>query len=248
MYDPVELAQQVAHIVCDGNRRKYHRFRPARFYGGIATADCIGCCLGCVFCWSWQQVHHPKQYGCFYTADEVAHKLVAIARKKGFQQVRISGNEPTICREHLLEVIRHVPTDLQFILETNGILLGHDTSYAADLAEFPHLYVRVSLKGACEKDFSLLTGAQPETFSLQLRALKNLTLAGVMVQPAVTVSFSSNEAIENLRMRLTQIVPRFSDFEVEELVLYGDTEKRLQKANISYRSAYEPARIPKEQI
>ena len=248
MYDPIELAHEVEHIVCDGKKRKYHRFRPARFYGGIATADCIGCCLGCVFCWSWQQVHHPKQYGRFYTAEEVSHKLVSIARKKGFQQVRISGNEPTICREHLLEVIRHVPEDLQFILETNGILLGHDATYAADLAKFPNLYVRVSLKGACEEEFSLLTGAKPEAFNLQLRALENLGQAGVEVQPAVMVSFSSDEAIEKLRARLAKIAPRFSDFEVEELVLYGDTEKRLQKANITYHSAYTPARIPKEQI
>ena len=49
MYDPVKHAQQAARIVCDGLRGKYHRFRPACFYGGIATADFIGCCLGCVF-------------------------------------------------------------------------------------------------------------------------------------------------------------------------------------------------------
>jgi uncharacterized Fe-S cluster-containing radical SAM superfamily protein len=248
MYDPVEQAQQVAAIVCDGLRRKYHRFRPARFYGGIATADCVGCCLGCVFCWSWNQVHHPKQYGRFYSAEEVAHKLVTIARKKGFEQVRISGNEPTICREHLLEVIRHIPPDLEFILETNGILIGHDATYATDLAVFPNLYVRVSLKGACEEDFSLLTGAQPEAFNLQLLALKHLLDAGVAVQPAVMVSFSSDDAITRLRTRLTQIAPRFSEFEVEELVLYGDVAQRLKKANIEYRLAYTPRSIPPAQV
>ena len=248
MYDPVDRAQQAALIVCDGTRRKYHRFRAARFYGGIATADCVGCCLGCVFCWSWRQVASPEKYGRFYSALEVAEHLAAIARKKGFDQVRISGNEPTICREHLLQVIEHIPNDLQFILETNGILIGHDAGYATELAHFPNLYVRVSLKGASEEEFSRLTGARPEAFALQLAALKNLYEAGVRVQPAVMVSFSSDENIEALRNRLAQIALHFASFEVEELVLYGDTAKRLRKAGISYRSAYQPAHIPRDQV
>jgi len=31
--------------VCNERKRKYYRFRAARFYGGIATADCMGCNL-----------------------------------------------------------------------------------------------------------------------------------------------------------------------------------------------------------
>jgi uncharacterized Fe-S cluster-containing radical SAM superfamily protein len=30
-------------VICKGNKRKYYRFRAGRFYGGIATADCMGC-------------------------------------------------------------------------------------------------------------------------------------------------------------------------------------------------------------
>lgn len=46
-----------------------------------------------------------------------------------FRAVRISGNEPTLCKSHLLDVIRAVelsdPT-LLFVLEMNGIKLGED--------------------------------------------------------------------------------------------------------------------------
>ena len=248
MYDPIKKAEEVASIVCDDDRRKYHRFRAARFYGGIATADCVGCCLGCVFCWSWRQVIHPQKYGHFVTPTEVADKLVSIARNKGFDQVRISGNEPTLCRKHLLQVISHVPEEFRFVLETNGILLGHDISYAADLAAFPHLHVRVSLKGASEKEFSRLTGAPPEAFVLQLTALRNLLTVGVSVHPAVMISFSSDKNIKALRTRLARIAPRFADFEVEELVFYGDTAKRLQKAKLNYHNAYEPEHVPPDQI
>jgi uncharacterized Fe-S cluster-containing radical SAM superfamily protein len=33
----------------------------------------------------------------------------------------ISGNEPTIAREHLLKVLEMVPFDMHFILETNEL-------------------------------------------------------------------------------------------------------------------------------
>ena len=248
MYDPLQRAEKATRIVCRGDHRKYHRFRPARFYGGIATADCVGCCLSCVFCWSWQQVVNPARYGRLYSPQAVAEKLVAIAEKKRFSQVRISGNEPTLCREHLLQVINRVPTHFRFILETNGILLGHDPLWAEELAAFPHLHVRVSIKGASEEEFSRLTGANPDFFQLQLAALNNLLAAGVTAHPAVMVSFSSQQTIDDLRKRLRRIAPHFADFESEEVVLYGNTLNRLRKAGLDSRHIHDPRHIPPEQI
>ncbi len=86
--------------------------------------------------------------------------------------MRISGNEPTICKEHLIQVLKLIPEDYTFILETNGILIGNDMTYAEELSRFSNLYVRVSLKGTCEEEFSRLTGAQG--FQLQLKALEHL--------------------------------------------------------------------------
>jgi len=247
-YDPVERAEEVAAVVCRDDQRKYYRFRPARFYGGIATADCVGCCLRCIFCWSWREVTRPKSFGRFYSPQEVADKLVRIVRKKRCRQIRISGNEPTIAREHLIKVLELIPPDIHFILETNGILLGHDKSYAEDLNRFQNLHVRVSLKGTNEEEFSMLTGANPTGFDLQLRALENLSGAGVKVHPAVMVSFSLPENIQALRNRLNRIDASFTDIEIEELALYGDVEKRLQKAGFEYRTAYQPQNIPPEQV
>jgi len=157
MIDPLELSEKVERIVGSGEKRKYYRFRPAFYYGGIATADCVGCCLRCLFCWSWHILVQPEKVGRFYSPEEVARNLTSIARKKGFHQVRISGNEPTLHQSHLLKVLELIPKEIRFILETNGILIGHDPSYAKGLSRFPHLYVRVSLKGACPEDFGRLT-------------------------------------------------------------------------------------------
>jgi uncharacterized Fe-S cluster-containing radical SAM superfamily protein len=247
-YDPVQKAEGEAKVVLRGDLRKYYRFRPARFYGGIATADCLGCCLRCIYCWSWQELVRPDSYGQFYSPKQVAEKLTSIALKKGFHQVRISGNEPTITKDHLLKVLENIPAHFQFVLETNGILLGHDQSYAKDLARFPNLYVRVSFKGTNEEEFSRLTGAKPTGFHLQLQALENLFRSGVKVHPAVMVSFSPKENAQTLQKRLKEIHPSFEDFEVEELVFWGKVAERLEKAGIDYRSAYQPEGIPPEQV
>jgi uncharacterized Fe-S cluster-containing radical SAM superfamily protein len=222
MYDPVKKTEEAADIICRGDLRKYYRFRPAKFYGGIATADCVGCNLRCLFCWSWHNIVKPGNVGFFCSPRQVAEKVVKIARKKHFRRIRISGNEPTIARDHLVKVLEQIPGQFLFILETNGILIGHDKTYAGDLARFENLYVRVSLKGVNEEEVSTLTGAEPMGFELQIKALENLHRAGVRVHPAVMISFSPFDHVLALRKQLGKINREFEDIEVEELALYGD--------------------------
>ncbi len=248
MYDPIEMAATTREVVCQGNRRKYYRFRPARFYGGIATADCVGCCLRCVYCWSWQEVTNPERSGEWHSPEQVARALVGIAKRKRYRKLRISGNEPTIGREHLIEVLARTPKDFLFILETNGVLLGTDPDYAEDLSRFPNLHVRVSLKGTCEDEFSRLSGAIPEGFQWQLNALENLLRQKVSVHPACMTSFSTAENISALKKRLQSIHPAFAEFEVEELILYPAVAERIRKLNLPYRTAHRPDRVPPEQV
>ncbi len=240
LIDPVVLAKRVREIVGSGEKRRYYRFRPASFYGGIATADCVGCCLKCFFCWSWHIIVQPEKIGRFYSPEEVVRSLLSIVRKKGFHQVRISGNEPTLHRSHLIQVLQLIPREIHFILETNGILIGHDPSFAKDLSRFPNLYVRVSLKGACPEDFERLTGVKPEGFTLQLKALENLLEEGVNCFPAVMANFSSQDEIKKLRQRLKEIRPDFADFEEEELILYPFVMDHLQKAGLKWTGGCVP--------
>jgi uncharacterized Fe-S cluster-containing radical SAM superfamily protein len=248
MYDPLELARHTVRLVCQNDRRKYYRFRPARFYGGIATADCLGCNLRCAFCWAWSQLHRIHRLGEFYPPEEVARRLAKIARRKGFSQVRLSGHEPTLAMPHLLEVLQHLPPHLDFILETNGIILGAEPFWSRELAAFPRVFARVSLKGCTPEEFSRLTGARPEAFHLQLQALEHLLAAGVDCHPAVMVSFFPPAAREALRRRLALISPACRDFEVEELILYPAVEARLDRRGLDYLSGYHPQQVPREQI
>lgn len=235
LIDPLGLAEKTERIVGSGEKRKYYRFRPAPYYGGIATADCVGCCLRCLFCWSWNILVQPEKSGRYYSPEEVARNLTSIVRKKGFQQVRISGNEPTLHRSHLFKVLELIPEEIRFILETNGILIGHDPSYAKDLSHFPNLYVRVSLKGACPEDFTRLTKAKSEGFEYALKALEYLLKEGVDCFPAVMANFSSQGELKRLKRRLKEIHPDFEDFEEEELILYPFVLDHIQKAGLSFR-------------
>ena len=234
LIDPLVLAERVREIVGSEEKRRYYRFHPAPFYGGIATADCVGCCLKCLFCWSWHIIVQPERIGRFYSPEEVVRNLLSIVSKKGFHQVRISGNEPTLHRSHLLQVLQLIPKEIHFILETNGILIGHDPFFAKDLSRFPNLYVRVSLKGACPEDFARLTGTNPEGFTLQLKALENLLEEGVDCFPAVMANFSSQEELMKLSQKLKGIRPDFANFEEEELILYLFVMDHLQKAGLKW--------------
>ncbi|RLF17036.1 MAG: molybdenum cofactor biosynthesis protein MoaA [Thermoprotei archaeon] len=249
-YDPIELTKAVNKVVSRGIQRKYFRFRGGRWYGGIATADCVGCNLRCVFCWGWYARDRANSIGKFYNPNEVYNRLISIAKRRRYRQVRLSGGEPTLNREHLVKLLELVSqTPFIFILETNGILIGWDKSYARDLAKFPNLHVRVSIKGTNPKEFSRLTGANPDAFYLQLKALENLLDEGVSVHPAVMLSFSDEKSYKNLISMLREIDRSLAeDVEEEYVFLYPHVVKKLREAKIWPRIAYTPNNIPEELI
>ncbi len=234
MYDPVELARRLEEIVARDEERKFYRFRAARFYGGIATADCVGCCLRCAFCWSRAPLTNPEGVGHFYSPQEIFNKLDSIASKHGYSQVRVSGNEPTIGRQHLLKLLELVErTSYRFILETNGILLGADPSYAQALRKFENLHVRVSLKGCNAEQFSQLTGAKPRAFELQLTALRNLLDAGVSCHAAIMQEFAPKDKLEQLKQQLSAIDRRLvQELEFEYLIPFPHVIQELARRGI----------------
>ncbi|MCS4541885.1 MAG: radical SAM protein, partial [Euryarchaeota archaeon] len=67
--------------------------------GGIATGYAIGCMLRCVFCWIDFSREFPEKYGNFYSPEEAFNKLKEAAHKYGVRKLRISGAEPTLCKE-----------------------------------------------------------------------------------------------------------------------------------------------------
>ncbi len=236
-FDPLKHGRAIEEHVLRGEERKYYRFRPAPFYGGIATADCVGCNLRCIFCWSAKPRDSFKTVGRFYSPRQVAGKLTSIAESRGYMLLRISGNEPTLGWTHLMGVLRELKHSRRgriFILETNGIVLGSSRAYAEELAsearDFTH--VRVSLKGATPEDFEALTGAGREAFSLQLRALENLVREGMSCNAAVMLEFIDERKLASLIRKLSEISSKLAEVEFETLVLYPHVQESLKRAGV----------------
>jgi uncharacterized Fe-S cluster-containing radical SAM superfamily protein len=223
--------------------RKYWRFRCDRWYGGIVTADAVGCGLVCKYCWVSDAImFKPAVVGEFYNPESIAKTLAEMAKKQGLKQLRVSGGEPTMGKRHLLQMLDNLENrQLSFILETNGILIGYDINYAKDLAKYPFVHVRVSLKGCNEKEFAMLTDAKPEGFRLQLKALENLVKAGVGCHPAVMTSFSQEKNLEQLIQQLRGISRKLGDnLETEELILYPSVKRKILSHGLRWFRAYAP--------
>ena len=252
-YDPVERHRKIESLVVrkkiGGDSRKYYRFRYDRSYGGIVAADSAGCGLTCNFCWARSEaVLEGREEAEFLAPDQVAQTVLDLARENKVRQVRISGGEPTIGREHLLRLLNVLHNKhIRFILETNGVLIGADETYAQDLALFPFVHARVSLKGCDEGEFGRLTGADPKGFQLQLAALVNLLKAGVSAHPAVMLSFSGREAMDRLYHTIWKIDPRMhSEVEREEVILYPHVLEKLHRAKLKHHSGHFPDKKERE--
>ncbi|MFX1316206.1 MAG: radical SAM protein [Promethearchaeota archaeon] len=217
MIDPIKLTDSVKKIVCKNNSRKFYRFRKTQFYGGCATADCLGCNLRCVYCWAQKKIWNPEKFGNYYSPREINEKLM----KMDLSLVRISGGEPTICKKNLLKLISLIPNDKIYILETNGILLDED--YIQELSNFKNIYVRVSLKGIDEKTFEKITGADGKFFRNQLDALNLLKLYKVNHRAAILIDLFTDKQISSLGIH---------DLEYETLIRYPFVIKNLKKRGI----------------
>ncbi|MDD1700200.1 MAG: radical SAM protein [Methanoregula sp.] len=182
-FDPIQRAAEMEAIVMHDQKRKYYRFRASRHYGGIVTADAVGCPFLCAYCWNYARNASPERFGKYYAADEVVEKLTSIASRKSIRLFRISGAEPVlgpVSFDHLLQVVEAG----RFIIETNGLVLGARPHLAERLGGL-NVAVRIGIKGWDPQSFERISGAKKEFFRYPLIALKTLREAGVDAWPAV---------------------------------------------------------------
>eukprot|EP00667_Euglena_gracilis_P018259 EG_transcript_19379 len=239
-FDPLQRAKQVEALVVQGEARQYYRFRPAPYYGGIATADAHGCDLLCAYCWNYDRNERPsKAHGRFYSPGEVAAELLRIARKKGYHAYRLTGSEPVLGRaslQHVLQVKREVLAQDpmgRFILETNGLVLGSDPALCAALAASAmQLSVRICVKGTDPESFQKVTGANDTGFFLQLTALQELQRRGVAAHAAFMADLFPAVDIESLSACLEQDWGIAGGLELEGLERYPPVMRHLRQRHI----------------
>ncbi len=243
-FDPVERAREVESVVMLGDKRKYYRLRFSRYYGGIVTADAVGCCFLCAYCWNYNRnLNYKNCKGFYLSPSEVARKLVEIAKKRACSRFRISGCEPILGEKstrHLVEVIRKVRSFIkpcEFVVETNGLMLGYEEKLAEHLREVKDvILVRISIKGYDERSFELISGAKREYFRYPFLALKKLLSLGIAAWPAVMYETFGASGIEKVNRILKEMGIRPEELEVEYLELYSFVKRNLKKRGIELKA------------
>lgn len=236
-FNPINVAQEIEKVVVQGTRRKYYRFRAAPYYGGNATADAVGCCFLCAYCWNYLKILKPQNYGKYFSSQVVASNLLKIVRKRRFKLCRITGCEPILGESslaHLIEVITRVldeEKELRFILETNGLFLGLQPDLVTTL-KIPRLSIRVALKGWDELSFQNITGADGRYFEYPLRGLKKMLEEGLNAWPAVMRDTFGETGIERLKVKLSSIGIS-TEIEVEALERYPYVLENLGKRDVA---------------
>jgi len=196
-----------------GKKRLCHKVRTARYYGGIATIDVVGCYLDCAYC--WVPDFKRKTVGIadrisnfrYLSPEETARVLMKVAEENGLKCVRLSGGEPTLNKEHLLETVKLVTNaGYRYIFETNGLLL--DKELVNSLISFQKkMYVYFSLKGDTPENFSELTCRLPKYWNRQLASLKLIIDSGFTTGINVMSDFLSRSNLINLIDTLQEINP-----------------------------------------
>ncbi len=245
-YDPILLTKKTEDVVIRGNKRKYARLaRSLRFYGGTTSATEVGCNLRCKFCFSDKPVRRPHSTGRFYTPQQVFNALSSNAKKFGHKLISASASEGTLGKQHLFELLELVEqSKFIYVLETNGITLGHDSSFAKELAKFKNLHVRVSIKGSDKDEYRVLTGARSDSYELPFIALKNLIDSKVSCNACVMVSFSGKRKIKKVEKKLYNIWPGLlKSLEKESITLFPKVKERLKNSGLEPRTIRYMGRI-----
>ena len=200
-YDPILLTKKTEQVVVRGNKRKYGNLaRTLRFYGGVTSAQEVGCNLRCKFCFSEKPVRRPHTTGRFYTPKQVFSALAKNAKKNGHKLISASASEGTLGKEHLFGILDEVEkSDFIYILESNGITIGSDPEFARELSKYKRLHVRISIKGAYPQEYHKLTGADPRTYSLPFNALEYLIRESVSCNVCIMQSFSTDKDMEDIK-------------------------------------------------
>lgn len=238
-FNPIERSKEVESVVLRNGKRLYYRFRAAPYYGGIATADAIGCSFLCAYCWNYSRNLNPARFDRYYSSQQVASDLLKIARKKSFHLFRITGSEPVLGESslnHLIDVLKVIFNEMRqsiFILETNGFFLGYRTDLIKKI-NFSNLWIRISLKGVDEESFETIAGVKREFFKYPLIAVRELENQGMKVWPAVMRNLFKDDELFKLSKLFDKMEIK-ANLEEEILETYPFVMENMEKRGVEIK-------------
>ena len=225
-FDPIERAREVESIVMRGSARAYYDFKYQRFYGGVCSANAVGCCLSCCYCWNFARNENPLRRSDerFIEPSMVAEKLLKMSKKHSDSAMRLTGCEPflgvnsTLHMAKVLEIVRQHGFNGEFIIESNGVIIGQNPSLL-DLIKPFRPYIRLCIKADSREMFEAITGAMGFGLDLQIRAAIEIDAKNIPSDVAIMPRFVEE----------SEIVLRtpYVDIETENLKYYSGTKERI---------------------
>jgi uncharacterized Fe-S cluster-containing radical SAM superfamily protein len=219
------LLQEVRSQSFDGSRRRYHRFRHST-HDDAVVADCIGSNLRCAHEWGWcEGILDDPAAGTFYSPEDVIEELVGLADEHNCSSARITGMEPVMRDDHLIEVARGLDkNDMGLRIDTNGMLLDHE--YLGRLGSACDLSIRLSFKGHDPASFQQLADVHGSWFMNQVRAFHACHTSDIETRYVLAGVFDAAD-----RDRLADMLPADDpSIEVEKLRICPQNRERLEAA------------------
>lgn len=226
-FDPIKRSREMEKLVMRDHRRLAYKFRYQRFYGGIATCDCIGCNLLCAYCWNYDRNLSPgnDRDASFCSPLDVAERLEKIAGKRT-DIARISGCEPFLgaaSTKWLYDIFDH--SDLFFVIETNGIMLGAQPALLDCLKRLRNIRIRLALKASNGLEFEKITGCNAVGYGFQIAAIREIQKRHIPLKVAYMPEFVDPRQIDVSGYIL----------EEEGLKYYAGTKARIAQRGMKAR-------------
>jgi uncharacterized Fe-S cluster-containing radical SAM superfamily protein len=238
------IVDKLLPLINQGNKRLCHKVRTARYYDGVATIDVVGCYLDCCFCWVPEFKRFPEEVENriknfkYMSPLETSQILIDVARENALKSVRLSGGEPTLNPQHLIETVRlTTEAGFNFVFETNGLLL--DEEIVKNLAKYQKkMLVYFGLKGSSPDMFYRMTERDPKYWRNALNGLKLLIENDFTIGINVMTDFLDEKEFLQLIPELVKInkyTPLALD--IKKTSIFPHVRERLSKRMINFTSA-----------
>ncbi len=188
--------------------------------------DVKGCNLNCKYCWGWKMrymsediVKTPEEVVRDITCrvKEVMEDRLVRRSKYRFGVIRITGNEPTLQWDHLMEVLKilddverlyelspsesvaEIVHKCKVIVETNGVAIGMGRVDFSRVEEVDNVVIDfdVSFKGVNEEQFEWLSDRPRSYFKYQIEGFVKMfdfaeDIDNVNVNPVLGINHAPN--------------------------------------------------------
>jgi len=154
-----------------------------RDYNKVFAVQVSGCTYACNFCYVPPEINAANQaFGKLFSADDILNYFLSAKTKskEPMNVIRITGGETTIIPEIILDVFNEIEKrrlEIYLWIDTNLSSSNYIEKIESDLKNIlqrKNVGVVGCFKGVSEKDFSMLTGAEPEFYEKQFETARLL--------------------------------------------------------------------------